>query len=347
MAKGPSDLAARGAGAGPTEICITVDTEFTVNGAFHDPDRCAPIGEDSVTCRAGGREQGLGFMLETFAAHGIAATFFVEALNTVHFGDAPMGRVVERLLAAGQDVQLHLHPCWLTFDRADWRSRLDVEPPNDDCSGRSRDEVGALIARGLSALRRWGVAAPAALRTGNLQTDRTVYAAMAEAGLSLASNVGLGLSVPDDPALRLACGRHRIGAVLEVPVTTYTQLRLGGQRWRRLLTTTASSFAETRALLRRARAAGLSPVVLLTHASEFAKGEGAARRANRVNQRRLALLCRFIAAHPDEFVPASFAASGPRWQAEPPQPAHELTAPPAAVAARVVSNAANDLIPWL
>ncbi len=27
----------------------------------------------------------------------------------------PARRYVERMLAAGQDVQLHLHPVWLTF----------------------------------------------------------------------------------------------------------------------------------------------------------------------------------------------------------------------------------------
>jgi hypothetical protein len=61
-----------------TQIAITIDTEFSIGGAFADPERRRPIGEANVTCPVGGREQGLGFMLDTFARHGTRATFFTK-----------------------------------------------------------------------------------------------------------------------------------------------------------------------------------------------------------------------------------------------------------------------------
>ncbi|NJO38754.1 MAG: hypothetical protein HC871_15560 [Rhizobiales bacterium] len=101
----------------PTEVVITIDTEFSVAGAFDDPTgQTRPVGEPNVTGLVDGKEQGLGFMLETFARHGAVATFFVETLHVRHFGLEPMGALARRIHAAGHDVQLHLHPLWLAFE---------------------------------------------------------------------------------------------------------------------------------------------------------------------------------------------------------------------------------------
>ena len=143
-----------------TEVCITIDTEFSIGGAFADPVRRRPIGEENVTCPADGHENGLGFLLDTFRDHGIAATFFTETLQSAYFGDAPMGRMVERILRAGQDVQLHLHPCWRSFRDPDWRETIRHAPPNDRCDGRGDAEMQDIVADGIAGLRRIGAPAP-------------------------------------------------------------------------------------------------------------------------------------------------------------------------------------------
>ena len=66
------------------QICITVDIEFSIGGAFAAPDREQPIGLTAVTCAAAGREHGLGFVLDTLRSFGLSATFFVEALNSFY-----------------------------------------------------------------------------------------------------------------------------------------------------------------------------------------------------------------------------------------------------------------------
>ena len=84
-----------------TEVCITIDTEFSIAGAFASPQRFSPIGEEIVNCSADGRDEGLGFILETLARFGASATFFIETLQIFYFGDKysrPMGAVV-----AGRD----------------------------------------------------------------------------------------------------------------------------------------------------------------------------------------------------------------------------------------------------
>ncbi len=330
-----------------TQLCITIDTEFSIGGAFADPERRRPIGEANVTCPVDGREQGLGFLLDTFAATGVRATFFVEALQTAWFGDDPMGRVVERVVDAEQDVQLHLHPCWTAFRAADWRARLAGGDPDDRCDGRDPAELQRLIEDGAAALQRMGAPRPIALRTGNLRADRTVYRAMRVAGLTVASNIGLGLNRPADPALRLRGGRRRIEGVLEAPVLTYAQ-GLGGRD--RLLTTTSTSWRETEHLLWAARAAKVETLVLLTHPVEFIKGDRldpARQRTNRVNQRRLERLCAFLAAHRDEFDAPSFAEAAPGWLAAAEAAEPQLATPLWPAVGRAVENRANDLIPAL
>jgi hypothetical protein len=330
-----------------TQVCITIDTEFSIGGAFADPGRRRPIGEENVTCPVEGRENGLGFLLETFSEYGIGATFFVEALQCAYFGDAPMGRMVERILKAAQDVQLHIHPCWLAFRDPRWAERLSPQqPPDDRCDGRTESEMADMIETGRAALRRVGVPEAIAMRTGNLRADRSVYRAMKKCGLFLASNIGIGLWRPGDETLRLAGGRHWIEDVLEVPVLSYRQMAFG-PRPERLFTTTATSSSETEALLWQARRAGVPTVVLLTHPFEFVKGdrlEPARQRANRINQRRLRRMCAFLARHSDEFEAVSFSSAAPGWLAGGEVPERELRSPLAPMLARIAVNKMNDLV---
>jgi peptidoglycan/xylan/chitin deacetylase (PgdA/CDA1 family) len=333
-----------------TEVCITIDTEFNIGGAFADPLNRRPVALENVDCPAGGKDNGLPFLLATFKEYGISVTFFVEALNTCYFGDRPMGQVVERILRAGQDVQLHIHPCWLTFRSPDWQRDVMQTPPNDRCDGRQRDELRDMILQGIHSLERFGAPSPIAMRTGNLRADRTTYAAMAAAGLRLASNLGVALFRPADPGLQLPGGRYWIGEVLEVPVLSYSQLRLGDRAWPRLMSITASSWRETQSLLWQARRQQVPTIVVLTHPFEFIKGDRldpAKTRINRINQARLRRLCAFIAEHPAEFAAVSFAQAGPGWLQNGAVPATELTVPLTAAMGRMVQNKANDLLSFV
>lgn len=327
-----------------TEVCITVDTEFSVGGIFENPERSRPVGERVVRCEADGEEQGLGFLLRTFAEHEIRATFFVEALNHCYFGDAPMAGIARRILDAGQDVQLHLHPCWLSL-RGGAPARRGR--PSDSCAGRSLADLREIFGAGLAAFERWGVPRPVAARTGNLQADAATYEMMAELGLPVASNLGIGLFEPADPALLLAGGRHWIHGVLELPVLSYTDVRLGARRHRKLLTVTAASWPEVETLLWTARRSGLSPVVILTHPFEYIKHRDVDYTQvtrNRINQQRLVRLCRFLRDHADEFASVSFRDGKDGWLRAGAVPSPDFTVPAHQAIGRVVVNRLNDWV---
>ena len=328
------------------DVSLTVDVEFSIGGAFADPEACVPVGLAHVDCSAEGEDHGLPFLLRILGRHGFQATFFVETAQTAWFGDAPMASVVRRLLEAGQDVQLHLHPCWSWFRDPDWRERLRRAAPLDDCAALQPSELAESMREGAEALIRWGAPRPVAFRAGGLKAGLNVHRAMKLAGIGLGSNVGLGYAAPRDPELlTLASGvREPVEGVRETPVTSYLAPRHSGSPGRRLMTVTGASFGEMRGLLEQAAALGISPVTILTHPFEFVKAAPPGFpgvRPNRLNKARLRRLCAYLAARPDLYRVTSFAQGDSRWRTQAAaDPA--LRVSPAAALGRLAANALND-----
>ncbi|MRW84086.1 polysaccharide deacetylase [Pseudoduganella sp. FT26W] len=288
-------------------VCITIDTEFSIAGAFADPAR-QPVGVPKVRCEVGGRSQGLDFLLGCFGRHGVQATFFVETAQRHWFRDDPMGALARQIAAAGHEVQLHVHPCWAVFRHADWPERVRRQPRQDDLAGRDVASTLGLLRQGQAAFAEWGLPAPQVFRAGNLQYDDNLYRALAAAGIPYSSNIGLGVYNAGLPECQLYAGRHLRHGVLECPVLTYCD-------WRSHLKSAAvssSSFGEMRAALEQAHAAGLELVVILTHPFEYVQSDGDGfRRLRRhaLNQARLERLCAYLAAHPQRFDACGMAAA--------------------------------------
>ena len=297
-----------------TEVCITIDTEFSIAGAFSDRLR-QPVAGPIVWCDVKGRSEGLGFLLTCFAEHRIQATFFVEALNRYYFTHDPMREIAHRIRDAGHEIQLHAHPCWSVFQHADWEDRVRMQPRQDDFFGRSQTSSLALIQAGLASFADWGLPVPQVFRSGSLQHDKPLYRALAEAGIPYSSNVGLAIFNSGDVEYQLYSGRHLREGILECPVLTFCDWHLAGRRHLKSLTISGTSFNETRALLENARKAGIEQVVILTHPFEYIQSRDASfahARRHAVNQRRLQRLCGFLDENRDRFSAVGMARSASR-----------------------------------
>ncbi|MCE3261610.1 MAG: polysaccharide deacetylase family protein [Pseudoduganella sp.] len=285
-----------------TRVCLTIDTEFSIAGAFRDASR-RPVGTPLVWCEVDGRSEGLGFLLDQFQRHQLPATFFVEALQRHYFSDDPMAAIARRIAADGHEVQLHVHPCWSVFRHADWPQRVRAQPRQDDFFGRAEDDSVALIGQAQATFADWGMAPPTVFRSGSLQHDATLYRALARCGIPYSSSIGLAIFDSGDSDLQLYSGMHERSGVRECPVLTFQDWRLGRRRHLKTLTIAGTSFAETRTLLEQAYAAQVPLVVLLTHPFEYVQrdGDAGAVRRHAVNQQRLALLCAWLDAERARF----------------------------------------------
>ena len=294
-----------------TQVCITIDTEFSIGGAFADAN-LRPVAGPMVYCDVDGQSQGLGFMLETFRATGVTATFFIEALHRYYFSDDPMRPIVRRIEQAGHELQLHIHPCWSVFQHDDWAARVRDQPRQDNFADRPIDDSAALIRQGMANFSDWNLPAPTVFRSGSLEHDDNLYHALAQSGVPYSSNVGLAIYDSGDPAYRLYAGRHLRHGVVECPVLTFADWQLGSKQHLKTLTIAGTSFAETRLLLDQAQRAGVPLVVILTHPFEYVQSADlgrAAVRTHAVNQGRLQQLCRYVAANGERFVATGLGAA--------------------------------------
>ena len=294
----------------PMRVCLTIDSEFSIAGAFDHPD-CQPVGVQMIRCDIDGRSQGLDFMLDCFARHQLVATFFMEIVQRHYFRDDPMRPLAQRIAAAGHELQLHAHPCWAVFQHADWAERVRQQPRQDDFVGRDEQSTLELLRLGQQTFRDWGVAPPQVFRSASLQHDDGLYRALAAAGIPYSSNIGLAIYDSGNPHYRLHGGRHLRHGVLECPVLTFSDWRLVRPHLK-TLTISGTSFVETRTLLERAHAAGMEQVVILTHPFEYVQSRSADYRTLRrhaVNQSRLARLCAYLAAHRNQYAVTGLAAA--------------------------------------
>lgn len=277
-------------------VALTFDIEFDVNHALAPPFVSQPRGAETIDAQVGGVSLGLTRVLETLENYDIRATFFVEALQTIWFGDEEMGRIAERIAAAGHEVQLHVHPVWLLFRSSDWQQQSRKKPESsvhDSLASLSFDEAGEAIEIALAAFRRWKVPEPTAIRTGGLMLERGLYQVFSACGLHISSSLGLAIHRPSDAELHRYSAPLEIGDVLEIPVTSFLGMDAALRRRARLATLIGMGGAEMSDLFYKADQGEIDELVLLSHMSEFFRvdrQDGSIKR-NHLVEERLQFFC--------------------------------------------------------
>jgi len=277
----------------PTTVFLTIDTELMW--------RHHVAGLDLAEVAARSFEPagvGVGWQLERLAAHGLKACFFVDPMPALVHGIAPIATVVRAIRAAGQEVQLHLHPNWTGASAAD-RTRM---PRRFDLVDYAPEEQHALIRRAHALLVEAGAPPPIAFRGGSYAANDATLAALAAEGFAYDSSHN-GSEHPWPSAIGLP--PHRISPVLhqgliEVPVTlidTGTALRH--------FQICALSAREMRAALEHAVSQRHAALTIISHGFELANRAGT--RPNAVHVRRFEALCRMLAERRDVLPTAHFA----------------------------------------
>lgn len=284
-----------------TKVVITIDVEPSAADVFADGEANIPLLDEPVWCEVNGESQGLGFIIRTLEKHDQKATFFVEAAHLNYFPPSAMGKYVARLVDAGQDVQLHLHPLWLSFEAGRRRS---AEVHTDHCGEMDVTALAKLMTEGCDQIEKWTGQRPTAIRTGNFSTEPGVFEAMRAAGLKYSSNICMAASPPHASELRLAGGSEIISEITELPVTCFADMGPVGRGRMRSFQVTALSATELISLLNQLNELEGEVAVIVTHPFEFIKKQDfryRQLRTNRLVQKRLERLCIYLAANPERF----------------------------------------------
>ena len=262
-----------------TRVLLTIDTELAWRHFVRGADW-----RDNLALSYEPAGVGVPWQLGRLARHGLKACFFVDPMPGLVYGLDPIRRMVEPILAAGQEVQLHLHSFWsdlAQFRRGDARFELtafDAEAQRE------------LIASARELLVAAGAPPPIAFRSGSFAANPDTIAALRALGISHDSSHN-GAEHPWPSALPLDAALVDpidLDGVTELPVGQISR-RDGGLRPLQLC---AVSTQEMRAALRHAVGQNQPLVTIVSHSFELASRDG--RRVNRLVRGRFERLCAFL-----------------------------------------------------
>lgn len=269
-----------------TPVFLTVDTELMWR---HHVARLPLAEQVARSIEPAG--VGIGYQLRLLAEHRLKACFFVDPMPAAIHGVEVVRAIVAPILAAGQEVQLHLHPNWAGAAAGDGGAAHGAFELVD----LSRDDQQALLARAIDWLVEAGCERPVAFRAGSYAANDATIDALAVLGIDYDSSHNgsahpwpSGLSLPPEAIAPVA---HR--GLIECPVTLIEEAP-GRLRHFQIC---ALSVAEMRAALDHAAREGHAAVTIVSHGFELANRAGTA--ANAVHVRRFEALCTMLAERRD------------------------------------------------
>lgn len=272
-----------------TRVLISIDTEL-----LWKSDRGPGGAEEMLKRSYDPAGVGVPYQLRMLAQYGLKACFFVDPMPALAHGIGIVRRMVEPILEAGQEVQLHLHPQWRGW-RAPGVSEAQFELTAHDEAGQR-----AIIAEARGLLIGAGAPAPIAFRAGSYGANDDTLRALAALGIRYDSSHN-GSHQPWPNALSLepeqiAPIAHH--GVIELPVT---QISDGGRL--RHLQLCAVSASEMAAALDHAAAENHALVTIVSHSFELSSRDR--QRPNMVHLRRFQALCAYLAER-RELLPTAF-----------------------------------------
>lgn len=276
-------------------VHITFDVEVWCPGWLGLDDTFPAAFERYVWGHSCAGDYALPRNLEILRRHGLAGVFFVEPLFSFRFGRKHLQTIVDLIQAAGQDVQLHLHPEWVD----------EIKPALiENCRTKRQhltdyflEEQIALLDTARQALADAARQPITAFRSGGYAANRQTYSALAAVGIGIDSSLNATFdhsagTIGPKESLR---ERQLINGVQVHPITVFKDA-LGKSRH---LQVGACSFREMQQVLDRGYDSGLQEVVFVSHNFELMRPGGAS--PDRIVERRFDRLCSYLAGHPDRF----------------------------------------------
>ena len=282
------------------QIALTFDIEVWCR-SWATLDRDFPDSFDRYIFGRSRRGQfALPRLLETLDRDGLHGIFFVEPLFAGRFGVEPLATIVGLIRAAGQEVQLHLHPEWTDEARTPWLPDAPKQK-RQHLAYYSLEEQARLIEVAAALLEQAGAPRPTAFRAGSFAANADTYPALQRNGVLIDSSVNMTLpqSIPD---MRRDADHFHPFTCSGISVYPMSVFRDGLGRLRHAQIG-ACSFAELSEAIECAAQLGWRQFVLLAHNFELLKS--GSNEPDGIVCRRFERLARFLRDHAEHFPTSS------------------------------------------
>lgn len=274
-----------------TSVYLTIDTELSsMHYRRHGAAGLADNFASSILGRTSAGDFGIVYQMERLDAFGLKGVFFVDPIVALVAGADMVRRIVDPILEAGHDVQLHAHTEWLEHA---------PHGPTDGRGGQNMADFGVedqvrILDYGIETLVGAGAPMPVAFRAGNYGANDDTLVALAQVGIRYDSSYspdygGSVCAISMDKACALPVRR---GDVIEVPVSAIEDPAKG----LRHAQITALSAQEMLAAIVHAAMTGQPSFTIVSHSFELLSRQR--QRPNRIVVRRFDRLCEMIAAVP-------------------------------------------------
>lgn len=304
----------------PMRVVLSFDIEVWCDGWDHLDASFPAAFKRYVYGRSVAGDYALPMTLEILRRHGLQGVFFVEPLFAARFGIEPLQEIVGLIRAAGQEVQLHLHPEW--SDEIKPRPFPGADVKRQHLCYYSLAEQIQLIALGRDLLSRAGGGLASAFRAGSYAANADTFTALRANGITLDSSLNpcFAISGQDLPVQRTSNQAIAHQGVQGVPVSVY-QDGLGRLRPAQL---SAAGLTELQEVLSKAQVAGQTQFVMVSHNFELLKPGSS--NPDWTMVRRFDALCEHLASHPQAFQVGALTAPDLALTHEPPLPKASMQA---------------------
>ncbi len=286
------------------QVLLTIDTEVhSIDPGWREDHLSRDIRRD-LYGEVGHKRVGLRYQLDTFERYGIKATFMVESLFSAapEVGPCPLENEIRLIRAAGQEIQLHLHPEWIPHCpdlNVAYRSAYMYEYP--------LEEQARMVRLAVERLEACGAPRPIAFRAGGFAANEDTLLALSSCGIRYDSsfNAFYEKSKCKLPRLREFGRAVEINGVQEIPVAAF----LDYPNHFRHAQICACSTGEIVHALEAAERAGWQFFVIVSHSFEMLSRRRHEVRAPRVREevvRRFEELCRYLSKNADRFRMSGF-----------------------------------------
>jgi peptidoglycan/xylan/chitin deacetylase (PgdA/CDA1 family) len=203
-----------------------------------------------------GEYYGITKIMDICEKYDCKGTFFVSTFESKVLGEDGMREVCQEIYRRGHDVQLHTHPKWITKKGYMWDHTLK--------------EQEELLNYGKNMILKWIGEYPIAHRAGSFGSDQNTLSALKSAGIPIdSSNVKSPYCKLDTTRFTGNTLQVSDEGIIELPVTIFTQFKLGHFRPVKPFDINANTLGELKFVISSAKANNLKIITLLMHSFSF------------------------------------------------------------------------------